>query len=88
VKFSDALGRRSTIELMVLLFTVTVCLTLVLIAVSIAVVEIVNPDADLSGVTSVLTNVLSVILGALLGLLAGKSDTVALMLRPESKDEP
>jgi len=71
---AGGLGDRSTIELMVLALTVTICGLLFLIGGTVAVIEIVDPAVDTSAAVSALTDLLSMILGALLGLLAGRSE--------------
>lgn len=68
------LGDRSTIELMVLMLTTTVCLGLLLIGAGITVIELVNPEADTSVAVAGLGSVLGTLLGAVLGLLAGHRD--------------
>lgn len=65
---------RSTVELMVLALTVTVCLAILLSGVAIVVIEIVSPETDTNEIIGSMSDVLSMILGALLGLLAGRSD--------------
>jgi hypothetical protein len=68
------MGGRSTVELMVLALTATICVMLLLTGGTIAVIEILDPTVDTSGAVSTLTDLLSMILGALLGLLAGRSE--------------
>lgn len=65
---------RSTIELMVLIMTLTVCGALLLAGAAIVTVELLNPEADTSAVINNMSDILSTILGGLLGLLAGRSD--------------
>jgi hypothetical protein len=83
------MAERSTIELMVLILTVTVCATILLIGGGIAVSELIHPEVDTSAAASGLAQVLSMILGALLGLLAGRSERGrGLYRRPDgSADE-
>lgn len=72
----SSLGDRSTIELMVLALTVTICLALLLTGLAITVSELLHPEVDTSEAVSTLSDILSMILGALLGLLAGRSERV------------
>lgn len=79
---------RSTIEIMVLMLTGTVCLSLLAIGISITVVEAVNPEADTGPAFNALADVLSMILGALLGLLAGRTERGAgLHKRPDGEQD-
>lgn len=68
------MGARSTVELMVLALTGTICTLLLLTGLSVAIIEILDPTVDTSGTVSTLTDLLSMILGALLGLLAGRTE--------------
>lgn len=77
---------RSTIELMVLAFTATVCVSILLIGATVAALAVFAPETDTSGIVNVLTNVLSVILGALLGLLAGRTDRLTAMVTRKGAD--
>lgn len=70
----SSLGDRSTIELMVLALTVTICLALLLTGLAISLSELLNPQVDTSEAVNTLSDILSMILGALLGLLAGRSE--------------
>jgi hypothetical protein len=77
---------RSTIELMVLAFTVTVCLALLVTGVALAVVAIVNPEADTSFAVDALAHGIGVLMGSLLGLLAGRSSAANSMITRQPKD--
>lgn len=82
------LGDRSTIELMVLALTATICLSLLLLGGAIALIEVVHPEVDTSVAVNSMTDVLSMILGALLGLLAGRSERGRdLHHRPTGRDD-
>lgn len=74
-----SLGDRTTLELMVLALTVTICLSLLMTGASIVVIELVHPEADTSSAIAGLSSSLSMILGALLGLLAGRGERVAAL---------
>ena len=63
---------RTTIELMVLMLTATVCVAILLTGATIAVLEFKDPSIDTSSVVDILMTLVSGILGALLGLLAGE----------------
>lgn len=77
---------RSTIELMVLAFTATVCLAMLVAGVAIAVVAIVHPEADTSFAVQVLAHGIGVLMGSLLGLLAGRSSAANVMITRQPKD--
>ena len=74
---------RSVVEIMVLMLTATVCTAVVLGALAVAVVEIVNPTADTTVLSSSLGSTLSVLLGAVLGMLAGRGQR--LTRRPDEE---
>lgn len=67
---------RSTIDLMILLLTATVCLAILFTGAYLAVLKLTNPGQDTTSAQEGLTSMISGVLGALLGLLAGKSDKV------------
>lgn len=67
---------RSTVEVMVLMLTFTVCFGILATGATIAVIEIRDPSVDTSSITQSLLSLVSGILGALLGLLAGKAENV------------
>ena len=73
------------VEIMVLMLTGTVCTAVVLGAEAITVVEVVNPAADTSILSSSLGTTLSVLLGAVLGILAGRGQR--LTRRPDDDPE-
>lgn len=68
---------RSTLDLMVLLFTVTVCASILLSGLAIALVALLDPARDTSRAVQALTSIIGTILGALLGLLAGRSERLS-----------
>lgn len=76
---------RSVVEIMVLMLTATVCTAVVLGALAVAVVEVVNPTADTTVLSSSLGSTLSVLLGAVLGMLAGRGQRLAR--RPDNDPE-
>lgn len=66
--------KRSTVELVVLAFTATVCLVLLLMAVALAIAGTVPPNDPLgTRYLDVLMTGTATILGALLGLLGGRA---------------
>jgi len=82
------LSGRSTVEVMILLLTGTVCISLLFTGVAVVLAEIFNPELDTMAVAGGLTNVLSALVGALLGVLAGRTDGVrAEKLRRRLADE-
>lgn len=64
---------RSTIEIMILIFTFIIAFFIVGLGVLIVIVEVRNPEADTGIIANTLASLVSGILGALLGLIAGKS---------------
>lgn len=64
---------RSTVEIMVLVFTFVVAFMIVGLGCMILVVEVNNPEADTGLIANTLMSLVSGILGALLGLIAGKA---------------
>jgi hypothetical protein len=65
--------RRTTTDLVVLAFTVTVCGVLLVVAVGMAVAGAIAPNTPLVGqYLNGLASATAVMLGALLGLLAGR----------------
>lgn len=80
---------RSTIEIMVLIFTFVVGFSLIMTGVVIAVIEIKNPETDTNTITQSLISLISGILGALLGLIAGRTvATTDLSQRPDGTFGP
>ncbi len=77
---------RSTIELMVLAFTVTVCLVMLVTGIAISVIAIVHPEADTSFAVQILAHGIGVLMGSLLGLLAGRSSAANSMITRQPKD--
>ena len=63
---------RSTVDVIVLLLTMTICAALLLAGAGIALVEWRDPATDTSAASASLTHAITGILGALLGLLAGR----------------
>lgn len=63
---------RSTLELVVLMVTATVCGMLLLLAAAIAVIEVAHPDADTSTGAQALITAGAAILAAGIGVFAGR----------------
>ena len=70
---SSPRARRSTTELLLLLFGGVVAVQLVLSLVAIIVVTLVNPDQDVTGMAEVLVAQTTLLIGACLGYLTGRS---------------
>ena len=64
---------RSTIEIMILVFTFVVAFMIVGLSVLVLLIEMRTPEADTGIISNTLMSLVSGILGALLGLIAGKS---------------
>lgn len=67
---------RSTLDLMILVFTFTVAFSILATGATVAIVEIQDPEADTERVVEILTTLITAILGALLGLIAGKNEPI------------
>lgn len=80
--------KRSTVELMVLMLTATVCAALLLLGGSIAVIEVVNPTADTTGGVTAFAATVEILTGAVLGLIAGHSTARMARRHDERDDEP
>jgi hypothetical protein len=85
---SSIIKDRSTVEIMVLAFTLTASFMLVFIAGSVVAIALLNPGIDTSSISSSLLNVVSGIIGALLGLLAGKAEGVTNLTRRPGETLP
>ena len=77
---------RSAIEIMVIVFTMLLCIIVVMVSATVSYVKITSPASDISTAISFLTSVVSAILAALLGLVAGRSE--ALNATRERIDDP
>lgn len=76
---------RSTIEIMVIVFTFVVAFFIVGLGILIVIVESNNPEADTGVIANTLSTLVSGILGALLGLIAGKASN-SFGSRPDGSD--
>jgi uncharacterized membrane protein (Fun14 family) len=64
---------RTAIEIVVILFTMTVCTLLLLATVGVITIKMMNPAADLKGAEGAVGNILTTVVGTLLGLIAGRA---------------
>ena len=80
---------RSVVEILVLVFLLTVCTVLIATSVVVVVVEVGDPERNTDSIVQALLSILSGILGSLLGLLAGRSEAAqkTLSSRPGEKEE-
>lgn len=63
---------RPTVDVVILILTVTVCASLLLTGAGIIVLELRDPTTDTSAAASALGGIVTGITGALLGLIAGR----------------
>jgi len=74
---------RSAIEILVIVFTLTIAIVIIGFGGAIAFIKIRDPKVDISDAARALIGVVASILSALLGLLAGKSEMLNRPLPPE-----
>jgi hypothetical protein len=66
------LGERSTMDLVVLAFSVLICVSIMFIVVGIVVQKTVHPEMDLSKAGEAVYAMLNTIIGALIGFISGR----------------
>jgi hypothetical protein len=66
-------GNRSTSEIIILMFTFTVCLSLIGSGISITIFIFINPEHDISNSINRLYQTIDIIIGALLGYTTGRA---------------
>jgi hypothetical protein len=76
---------RSSVEIIVIIFTVLVAMVILTFSIGLIVVEITNPATDTTILTSTLMSLTSAILGTIFGMLMNKSEK--LNKRPEDKED-
>jgi predicted MFS family arabinose efflux permease len=67
------LKSRPTLDVVVVLFTITVALVLTVEVTTVLILEVLDSATDTESLVSVIDNQIGVILGALLGLIAGQA---------------
>jgi uncharacterized membrane protein len=70
----DFLAARSVVDLMILSLTFVVVFAILATGASVAIIEIVHPESDTTGVVDGLMTIVTGIVGALLGLIAGRNE--------------
>jgi hypothetical protein len=79
--FGSRAGRfmknRSSVEIIVIIFTVLVSMVILTFSIGLIVIEITNPGADTSILTSTLMSLTSAILGTIFGMLMNKSEKLS-----------
>ena len=68
---------RSSVEIIVIIFTVLVSMVILTFSIGLIVIEITNPGADTSILTSTLMSLTSAILGTIFGMLMNKSEKLS-----------
>jgi hypothetical protein len=66
------LGERSTMDLVVIAFSVLICVSIMFIVVGIVIQKTVHPDMDLSKAGEAVYAMLNTIIGALIGFISGR----------------
>jgi hypothetical protein len=72
--FWDFLAGRTVVELMILSLTFVVVFAILATGASVALIEILHPESDTTGIVDGLMTIVTGIVGALLGLIAGRND--------------
>jgi len=67
------LGNRTTIEIVVLIFTCVVSFSVTFLVVGAVVMRIIHPDSEIKPAAELVTNMISTIVGALLGFISGRA---------------
>jgi len=75
------LAKRSTTDIVVIMFSVLISLVLSVTVVGAVTARLLHPEIDLSRITESINNMLSTIIGALVGFISGR----ALGAREERK---
>jgi hypothetical protein len=67
------LSKRSTTEIVVLLFTVLICLVMLITVTGTITAKAVHPEMDVTRSAESINNMLSTIIGALVGFISGRA---------------
>jgi hypothetical protein len=67
------LSNRSTTEIVVLLFTVLICVVMVIVTTGTIIAKIWRPEIDTARPAEAINNMLSTIIGALVGFISGRA---------------
>jgi uncharacterized membrane protein YdjX (TVP38/TMEM64 family) len=67
------LRSRPTTEIVVIMFTLLICVVLIVTVVGITVQKAIHPDQDLSKAGDAVFNMISTIIGALVGFISGRA---------------
>jgi hypothetical protein len=67
------LATRPTTEVVVLLFTMLICVVITITIVGITVARLMHPSLDLSKAGDAIFNMISTIIGALVGFISGRA---------------
>lgn len=66
------LSSRSTTDIVVLCFTILVCVILTISAIGIVLIKALHPEMDFSKAGESVNNILATIVGALVGFISGR----------------
>jgi hypothetical protein len=66
------LGNRTTIEIVVLVFTSLVSFSIVFLVVGVVLMRLIHPDLEVKPAAELVTNIISTIVGALVGFIGGR----------------
>jgi hypothetical protein len=67
------LGNRSTVEIVVLVFTAVVSISLLSLVIGAVLMRLIHPQAEMKPAAELVTNMLSTIVGALVGFIGGRA---------------
>jgi uncharacterized membrane protein YdjX (TVP38/TMEM64 family) len=67
------LRNRPTTEIVVILFTILICIIMLLVTIGVITAKLIYPEMDLSKSSESINNMLSTIIGALVGFISGRA---------------
>jgi uncharacterized membrane protein YfcA len=67
------LSKRTTAEIIVLLFTFLICVVMFVVTLGTIIAKMVHPEMEVSKAAEAINNMLSTIIGALVGFISGRA---------------
>jgi uncharacterized membrane protein YraQ (UPF0718 family) len=67
------LSHRPTTEVVVILFTMLICVVMLIVTVGAISFKMIHPEQDITKATEAINNMLSTIIGALVGFISGRA---------------
>jgi hypothetical protein len=80
------LGNRTTIEIVVLVFTCVVSFSVLFLVVGAVVMRLIHPDIEVKPAAELVANIISTIVGALVGFIGGRA--AGIMEANGNKEQP